>query len=91
MPEAPARQDVAPAATDGSLLQGAELRVMQALLEGKDPTSALEAGDAMLSLVVDAINEAFFDLVGDAVIEFDEDTPVLVEDYVEDIREALRS
>lgn len=91
MPEAPAWQDVAPAATDGSLLQGAELRVMQALLEGKDPTSALEAGDAMLSLVVDAINEAFFDLVGDAVIEFDEDTPVLVEDYAEDIREALRS
>ena len=43
----------------------------------------------MLSLVVDSINEKLFDVVGDAVIEYEGDDPVLVEDYLEDVREIL--
>ena len=35
------------------------------------------------------INEKLFDIVGDAVIEFDGDTPVLIEDYEQDVREIL--
>lgn len=42
-----------------------------------------------LSLAVDAINEAFLDIVGDTVLEYDGDIPELVEDYVQDIRDAL--
>ena len=40
--------------------------------------------------MVDAINEALFDLLGDTAIEFGADgEPQLVEDYVEDVRAAL--
>ncbi|MFC2706012.1 MAG: tellurite resistance TerB C-terminal domain-containing protein [Olsenella profusa] len=42
-----------------------------------------------MSLAVDTINELLFDLVGDTVIAFDGDEPYLVEDYAEDVREAL--
>ena len=43
-----------------------------------------------MSVVADSINEKLFDLVGDAVIEFDGDEPLLIEDYLDDIREALQ-
>ena len=42
------------------------------------------------NLLVDAINEKLFDLLGDTAVEFDADGhPALVEDYVEDISGAL--
>ena len=42
-----------------------------------------------VSLAVAAINEAFLDVLGDNVIEFDGELPLLVEDYAQDVREAL--
>ncbi len=70
-------------------LSDAELRVLQALLANSEPASALTPADPMLSLVVDAINDKLFDLVGDAVIEYEDDVPALIEDYLPDVKEAL--
>ena len=40
--------------------------------------------------MVDAINEKLFDLVGDTVVEFSAGgAPELIEDYADDVREAL--
>lgn len=64
-----------------------QLALLAALLEGKDVPAA--DGASFLSLAVDAINEAFLDIVGDTVIEYDGDVPVLVEDYEQDVRDAL--
>ena len=36
-------------------------------------------------LLVDAINEELFDLLGDTVLEFGPEGPQLIEDYQEDI------
>jgi len=59
--------------------------LLKSLLRGEKPS-----GDSLfVSLAVDSINEAFLDIVGDTVVEFDGDEPCLVEDYEEDIREAL--
>ena len=61
-----------------------ELAFVQALLDGNAPS--VDATD----LLVDSINEKFFDLLGDTALEFDEaGAPMLVEDYVEDVREAI--
>ena len=38
---------------------------------------------------VDAVNEKLYDEIGDAAIEFDGDTPQLVEDYRPDVEELL--
>ena len=43
----------------------------------------------MPSLAADGINEALFDIIGDTVIEFEGDVPRIVEDYADDVREAL--
>lgn len=64
-----------------------EAAVLRALV-CEDPLP--DTGGTMLSLVVDGINDKLFDLVGDAVIEFDQDAPQLVEDYLSDVREILQ-
>ena len=62
-----------------------EAALLQALLDGRK-----YAGPGNVDLMVDAINEALFDLLGDTVIEFGADgEPQLVEDYAEDVRAAL--
>lgn len=52
-------------------------------------SAALAAADTSEDLLVDVINEALFDLVGDTVIEFGASGPELVEDYLPDIEELL--
>ena len=37
-------------------------------------------------MLVDSINEALFDLVGDTVIEFGSEGPQIIEDYEADVR-----
>lgn len=82
---------VPPVADDGAglALSPAEELVVQALLSNCEVPTTPEG--QMLSLIVDSINEKFFDLVGDAVIEYEEDTPVLIEDYVQDVREIVEA
>ena len=71
-------------AGEGLGLSPDELAFLRGLLDGRAEAVA------SVDLIVDSINEKLFDLVGDTVVEFDETgSPALVEDYVEDIREAL--
>ncbi len=69
----------------GLSLSGEQLEILTALLNGEAPP----ANEMFVTLAVDAINEAFLDIVGDTVIEYEGETPVLVEDYTEDVRAAL--
>ena len=63
-----------------------ELALIRNLLAGDKPMPA------DVDLLVDSINEKLFDLVGDTVVEFDDSgAPALVEDYLEDVREALEA
>ena len=78
----------APAEADGPL-SALEARFLEGLLEGMPATELLSPTDPFPSVVADAINEKLFDLVGDAVIEFDGDEPRIIEDYLDDIREVL--
>jgi hypothetical protein len=86
-----ANADVRATADDGDAfgLSATEARLVRALLDGHPPSSVLGPGDPFVSVVADTINEKLFDVVGDAVIEFDGDEPRLVEDYVDDLREVL--
>ena len=66
-----------------------ELRVLRGLLAKTPASQLLGPTDPFVSVVADTINEKLFDLVGDAIIEFDGDEPQLVEDYLEDVQEIL--
>ena len=41
----------------------------------------------MVSILADSINEKLFDLFGDTVIDFSADSPELIEDYTDELRE----
>ena len=45
----------------------------------------------MLSVLVDGINEAFYDEIGDSVLEEDDGKVNLIEDYREDVEGYLGS
>ena len=64
-----------------------EVGYLRALLE-KDQAGAAEIAKekhGSEEMLVDAINEALFELVGDTVIEYGPDGPELIEDYREDV------
>ena len=69
-------------------LAPAEDTFLRALLEhnAAQATSAVERSGQSEDMLVDTINEALFDLVGDTVIEFGTAGPQIIEDYEADVR-----
>lgn len=61
---------------------------LRALLEHNavQAESAVVQSEQSEDMLVDTINEAFFDLVGDTVIEFSAAGPQIIEDYEADVR-----
>lgn len=85
-PPAASGDDQQNAGNDAFGLTEDERALVEALLAGKPAPDAKTSAD----LLVDAINEKLFDLVGDTVVEFGAGgAPELIEDYADDVREAL--
>ena len=80
---------VTPAPTDDAteLAPAADV-FLRALLEqnAAQATSAVAQSGQSEDMLVDSINEALFDLVGDTVIEFGAAGPHIIEDYEADVR-----
>lgn len=84
---APAFAAAAPADATNKLAP-AEDTFLRALLEhnAAQATSAVAHSGKSEDMLVDSINEALFDLVGDTVIEFGAAGPQIIEDYEADVR-----
>ena len=63
--------------------------ILLMLLDGKPVNDVVRENHLMPAVVADAINEAFFDEIGDSVVECDGDEIRVVEDYREDMIQAL--
>ncbi|MEE8885361.1 MAG: TerB N-terminal domain-containing protein [Eubacteriales bacterium] len=74
-----------------SPLTGEQAAFLQLLLDGGDWKGFIDSHADILSvgILVDDINEALYDEIGDTVIELDGDRPVLIEDYREDVMRIL--
>ena len=59
--------------------------ILLALFQGKSPEESMKAAHLMPSVVADTINEAFFDQIGDNVLEWDGSRMTVVEDYREEM------
>lgn len=84
---APAPAPTSAPTGDGALTDP-QRAYLAALLDG-DATAAagaLKAAGTSEDMLVDAVNEALFDLVGDTVLEFGAQGPQVIEDYEEDVR-----
>lgn len=80
---------VTPASAEAAnKLAPAATAYLRALLEqnAAQATSAAAHSDQSEDMLVDSINEALFDLVGDTVIEFGAAGPHIIEDYKADVR-----
>lgn len=80
---------VTPAAAEAAnKLAPAADAFLRALLERNTAQATLAAAQSGKSedMLVDSINEALFDLVGDTVIEFGSAGPQIIEDYEADVR-----
>lgn len=62
------------------------MSVLRILLDGGDASAAAKSAGVTLSMVCDEINERFYDEFCDTVIDFDNEKPFVVPDYVEDLR-----
>lgn len=84
---APAPATAMSADTASALVPAAE-GYLRALLEQNAAlaASAVARSDQSEDMLVDSINEALFDLVGDTVIEFGATGPQIIEDYEADVR-----
>lgn len=83
----PAFAAAAPADATNELAPAADA-YLRALLEHNavQAESAVVQSEQSEDMLVDTINEAFFDLVGDTVIEFSAAGPQIIEDYEADVR-----
>lgn len=83
----PAFAAVAPADATNELTPAADA-YLRALLEHNavQAESAVVQSGQSEDMLVDSINEALFDLVGDTVIEFSAAGPQIIEDYEADVR-----
>lgn len=72
-------------------LTGDGLRFMRILLYGGDLQSFLSEKHLMVSVLAESVNEQLYDEFADTVIEFDGDTPVIVEDYMDDLKGMIPS
>ncbi len=74
---------------DNSNLNEKEILFIKCLLYNQDYSALIKEG-VMLTVIIDSINEKLFDEIGDTVIEYT-DKPVIVADYVEDLKLILKS
>ena len=70
-------------------LDETHLTILQTLLRGEKAEGQIRAAYLMPALVVDTINEAFYDETGDNILEYDGNEISLIEDYREDVAAIL--
>ena len=85
-PEEPGPHDEDAPLTDESPLTDTEKEILAAVLLGEDAAARARERGVMLSAAIDSINEKLFGIFFDTAIEFEGDTPVAVEDYIEDLK-----
>ena len=78
-----------PAQGASSVFTPEESAFLQLLLDEKPWKEYINQKHLMLSVFIDQINEKAYDELGDIILETENGTPELVEDYVEDVRAML--
>lgn len=89
IPEHPLTQETG--TSNAGPLSHAQATYLQALLAADETARAQAVQESKMSedMLIDAINEALFDVIGDTVIEVDAEGPHVIDDYEDDVKEVL--
>ena len=68
-----------------------EYRLLAMILAGENPGEFLRSRRLLQSVLVDSINEKFYDEIGDSVLEEGDRGPEIVPDYREELEEIMNS
>lgn len=82
-------QAVISAAPNAAGLTEDEIAYLRCLVEGAPATkrtAVLQRAGVMESLMVDAVNEKLYDMLGDIAVEDAGEGPTIIEDYAEDVK-----
>ena len=90
LPTAPGSDDETTEASTREGLTATERAFLETLLSGGDPAPLLKGTGVPPSVMAERVNEKCYDLVLDNVIDFDGDTPVIAEYYLEEVRGLLQ-
>lgn len=71
---------------ESGILKSPLKEIMIALLKGENADKEARKNGIMLSVAVEEINETLFENFGDTVIDFDGDTPIIIEDYENELK-----
>ena len=87
VPEPATTTEIVPSGSEEECpLSEPEYRLLQSLLYGGS-TNWVQSEGYMMSVLVDGINEKLYDTFMDSVLD---DTPELIEDYIEDLKEMVK-
>ncbi|MBO7499620.1 MAG: hypothetical protein J6T64_10620, partial [Bacteroidaceae bacterium] len=64
-------------------------QILLTLLHGDSADELIRAHRLIPSVVTDALNEAFYDEIGDSILDCDGNQITLVEDYIEDVSQLV--
>ena len=93
MPAETGNQGLPPDSAAGRLPAGldpAYTEILTALLAGKPIGELVQSHRLMLSVVADAVNDAFFDRIGDNILEWDDTGITIVEDYRDELEQIVK-
>lgn len=95
-PPVPTMPPVPSQAPSACGLTDVEMAFVRYLLDGAPDGDTMASagpsgGFASVEMLVDGINEKLFDALGDTAIEFVGDTPAIIEDYLQDVRDIVSS
>ncbi|MBQ3388896.1 MAG: TerB N-terminal domain-containing protein [Thermoguttaceae bacterium] len=71
-------------------LDPAYAEILTALLAGKPIEGLIQSHRLIVSVVADAINEAFFDRIGDNILEWNDTGITVVEDYRDELEQIVK-
>ena len=79
-----------PDITNETDLSDDEFKFTSMLVRDENYKEYLKSRGIMLSVIIDSVNEKLFDVFGDTVIDFDGETPEIIEDYIDELKGLLK-
>lgn len=67
-----------------------ECSLISVLLSGGDAKQFAVQNSVMLSVICEGINEKMYDIIGDSPIDFEGETPYIIEDYIPDMKGTIQ-
>ena len=71
---------------NNTALNNDEFLFLVKLIKNEGYKEFIKTKNIMLSIMIDSVNEKLYDVFGDTVIDFDGETPIIIEDYLEELK-----